>query len=88
MSSISSSDRARQDEKIRQTREEFENRESEAAKRRQAEMKRLESSHNEELRKITETYEGQLAEIKDRNRETLSGRDFENNRKIEEVRNT
>ncbi|KHD87334.1 MAG: hypothetical protein OM95_15055 [Bdellovibrio sp. ArHS] len=88
MSSISSSDRARQDDKIRQTREEYENRESENAKRRNAELKRLEQRHSEEIRNITDNYEERIAELKERNRETLTDRDFENNRKIDEVRQT
>lgn len=88
MSSISSSDRSRQDDKIRQTREEYETRESENAKRRKAEIQRLEQRHNDEVRKITENYENRIAELKDRNRETMNDKDFENNRKIEEVRQT
>lgn len=86
MSSISSSDRSRQDDKIRQTREEYEGREAENAKKRKAEMSRLEKRHNEEISKIADEYESRLESLKDRNRETITEKDFSNNRKIEEVR--
>jgi len=49
MSSITSSDRSRTDEKLRQTREEYENREAENAKRRNSEIKKLEERHSEEI---------------------------------------
>ncbi|WP_374073298.1 hypothetical protein [Bdellovibrio bacteriovorus] len=89
MSSISSSsDRSRQDEKVRQTREEYENRENENVKRRRAEIKNLEKRHNDSLQEITENYENRIAELKERNREALTQKDFENNRKIDEVRQT
>lgn len=86
MSSISSSDRARQDDKIRQTREEYENRETESNKKRKAEMSRLEKRHNEEINRISDEYESRLGALKERNRETITEKDFSNNRKIEEVR--
>lgn len=86
MSSISSSDRSRYDEKVRQTREEYENRESENTKKRNEELKRLEKKHGDEIRSISDSYENRILELKDRNRETISNRDNENNRKIEEVR--
>lgn len=88
MSSISSSDRARQDDKIRQTREEYESRELENSKRRNAELKRLEQNYAEQLKNVTENYEDQLTDLKSRSRESLNERDFANNRKIEEVRQT
>lgn len=88
MSSISSSDRNRLEEKIRQTREEYENRESENLKRRNAEKKRLEEQHNDEVKNISDIYEGRIAKLKERNKEALTDRDFENNRKIDEVRQT
>lgn len=88
MSSISSSDRARQDERIRQTREEYENRESENTKKRKAEIQRLEQRHHDEIKNITEEYESRIAELKDRSRETLTERDFANAKKIDEVRQT
>jgi hypothetical protein len=86
MSSISSSDRSRQDDKIRQTREEYEGRESENVKKRKSEMSRLEKRHNEEISKIADDYETRLESLKDRNRDTITEKDFSNNRKIEEVR--
>lgn len=89
MSSISSSsDRTRQDEIVRQTREESEARETESAKRRSAEAKRAEDRHRNEIKNITDEYESRIADLKDRNRETLTDRDFNNNRKIDEVRQT
>ena len=88
MSSISSSDRARQDDKIRQTREEYENREAENAKKRKAEVTRLEKRHHDEINKISESYEDRIEALKSRNRDVISEKDAANNRKIEEVRNT
>lgn len=88
MSSISSSDRARQDDIVRNTREDYENRETENNKRRAQELKRMETRHHDEIKNITDDYETRIAELKDRNRETLSDRDMANNRKIDEVRQT
>jgi len=86
MSSISASDRARQDETIRQTREEYENREAENAKRKKAEVTQLQQRHNDEVESIKDTYEDRIADLKSRNRETLSRRDQENSRKVEDLR--
>ncbi|WP_413578677.1 hypothetical protein ACLVWU_09125 [Bdellovibrio sp. HCB290] len=87
MSSISS-DRARQDEKLRQTREEYEGRETENSKRRNAEIKRLEQRYHDEVKSITDSYENKIDSLKERNRELLTDKDLDNNRKIDEVRNT
>jgi hypothetical protein len=86
MSSISATDRARQDEQIRQTREEYENREAEGNKRKKAEVQQLQKRHGEEVESIKDSYENRIAELKDRNRETINQRDVDNNRKIEDLR--
>jgi hypothetical protein len=47
MSSISSSDRSRQDDRVRQTREEYESREAENTKKKNREVSRLQKRHNQ-----------------------------------------
>lgn len=87
MSSISSSDRARQDERVNKTREEYETREAENAKKKNQEISRLQKRHNDEVHSITEDYESRIADLKNNTREKLTERDQNNNRKIEDIRN-
>jgi hypothetical protein len=87
MSSISSSDRSRQDDRVRQTREEYESREAENTKKKNREVSRLQKRHNEEVSQITEDYEDRIAQMKEGHRATLNERDQSNNRKIEDIRN-
>ena len=86
MSSVSSSDRARYDERIRQMREEHENREAENAKRRKAEVARLNEKHAQEVEDLKENFSERTEGLKERNRETLTRRDYENQQKIDDVR--
>lgn len=88
MSSISSSDRSNHAEKLRKAREEYESREAENNKKRNAEIKHLQELHDENLHSISNEYENRLNAVKEKSRETLNENDFENNRKIENVRQT
>ena len=87
MSSVSSSDRRRQDDRVRKAREEYEAKESESQKAQRAEMERLNKRHYEALNRVSEDFGREMEELKDHYRATLSDRDQANIRKIEDVRN-
>lgn len=86
MSSISSNDRRRTDDRVRQTREEYENREAENNKKKNAEIQKLQERHRREIDNISANYEQRIEDIKGNAREAMSDRDVANSRKIDEVR--
>ena len=86
MMAITPADRKNYDERLRQTREEYEERESETVRRKNKEIKRAEQRHQEEVKKLTEAYNEKLESVQNHNRETLSERDRKHNDDVEEVR--
>lgn len=82
MSSVSS----RYDEKLRQAREEYENREAERAKKRNNEIRRLRQQQAVELENAKENYDEQVGSLQEKHRELLTERDQKNNRQIEDLR--
>lgn len=87
MSSISSSERARNTDEVRQAREDYENREAENVKKTKKELQRLEKKHSENLNKIKENYDDQVSAIREKSRDTLTKRDEDHLQQVEKVRN-
>lgn len=87
MSSVGSSDRKSQDDRVRQTREEYETRETENQRKQKAEMDRLNQSHYAEVNRLSEEFNNEMDSLKNHYRESLSERDQANMRKVDEVRN-
>lgn len=87
MSSISSSDRARQTDELRRTREEYENRESENVKKQKKELRRLQEKHNREIQEVTDAYEGRIDGIKEKSRDTITKRDEIHRDQVDQIRN-
>ncbi|MBX3040237.1 MAG: hypothetical protein KF789_05945 [Bdellovibrionaceae bacterium] len=83
---ITPAERKSYDDRVRETREEYENRESEILRRRNDDLKNLERRHREELTRMADEYERQLGTIQDRNRETLSERDLKHRQDMEEMK--
>lgn len=83
---VSQAERRSYDDRIRQTREEAEEREASLVKRKNAELKRLEQRHQAELKKINEEYQNQLDSVQSRNRETLTERDRKHREDMDEMK--
>lgn len=86
MSSISASERRQYEDRLRETREEYENREAEANKRKAAEMKRMQQQQQKQLDSLSDGYEKRIADLQSHSREVITERDQANRNDIEEVR--
>lgn len=85
-SSIGASDRARQTDELRRSREEYEQREAEAAKKQKRDLRRLQEKHNQELAETKEVYEGRLDGVREKSRETLNQRDANHRAQVDQIR--
>lgn len=83
---ITPAERRGYDERVRQTREEYENRETDANKRRSEEIKRLEKRHREEVARLNEDYQNQIDSLQSNNRETLTERDQKHRNEVAEIK--
>jgi len=87
MSTISGSDNSsRQDDKVRRTREEYRQNESDMVKKHQKELRRISELHNEEIERLKKAHETQLNELKRSTQETISSRDHKYQQEMESVR--
>jgi hypothetical protein len=86
MSSISSSDRSRTDDRVVKQREEYDTKETENQKKQKAEVEALNKKHNAELNRISDDFGKEMETIKQHYRETLTDRDQANIRKVDDVR--
>lgn len=86
MSTVRPSDQREKNDRVRQTREEYEAREADLAKRKAAELKRMQEQHNREMKEIQDNYESRIGSLKSRTRDLISDRDQENQKNIEELR--
>lgn len=87
MSSISSSDRSRQTDELRRTREEYENREAEGVKKQKKELRRVQEKHSQEVQEITDNYEGRIDAVQAKSRETITKRDEAHREQVDQIRN-
>jgi len=83
---ISATERRNQDDRVRETREEADQRERDLIKRKNSELKRADQRHQAEMKRISEDYQNQLGSTKDRYRESLSARDHRHQQQIDEVK--
>ncbi|MGE4129994.1 MAG: hypothetical protein AB7F86_00060 [Bdellovibrionales bacterium] len=87
MSSVGSSDSSnRQDETIRRNREEYRQNESEAIKKHQKELRRLNEKHYAEMEKLKESHNEQMKSMRGASREAISERDMRYQQEIEDLR--
>lgn len=86
MSSISASDRNRQNEDVRSTREEYQDKEAELIKKQKKELARLEQRHSEAIDNIKKDFNEEIAGLRNKNREMLTKKDVDNQEKIDKVR--
>lgn len=86
--SISAADRARQSDRISQTREEAEEREAKLLKRKNEQLKRAEKNHQKEIGKLTEAYQNQLSKVREEQKETLAEREQDHQEDVSTLRKT
>ena len=86
--SISAADRARQSDRISQTREDAEEREAKLLKRKNEQLKRAEQRHQQEIGKLTEAYQSQLGKAREEQKETLTEREHDHQDELSNVRKT
>lgn len=85
--SVSGADRARQTQRLAEVREEVEEREAKALKRKNEQLKRAEQRHQKEIAKLNEAYRTQLSSIRETQMETLADREAGHQEKTESLRN-
>lgn len=86
MSSISASDRNRQTDEVRSTREEYQDKEAELIKKQKKELQRLEQKHQETVDNIKKNFSEEIADLRNKNKDSLTKRDVDNQDKIDKVR--
>ncbi|MES2963280.1 MAG: hypothetical protein V4760_05275, partial [Bdellovibrionota bacterium] len=82
----SASDRSNQDDSVRRTRDTYQQKETETAKKNGAKVKQLSETHQAEIDQMKEAHEKQLEELKTKTRDAFSRRDMEYQREIDEMR--
>lgn len=83
---ISAADRARQSDRISQTREEAEEKETKLLKRKNEQLKRAEQRHQQELAKLNQAYQSQLGKVREDQKETLSEREMDHQESLSTLR--
>jgi hypothetical protein len=86
MSSISSSERASADERVRRIRDEYETKEANSEKRREDELERVNDQHRKELDEVKDVFNRQIDDMREKGKERLNAKDVENRQEIEEIR--
>lgn len=86
MSSVSKSDNSKRKDELRETREQYQNKEVEAAKRKAKEIQALRKKHSEEVKALSDQFSRQIDEVRNRNQETISERDAKNQEKVDSIR--
>ena len=86
MSSVSKTNRSRNTDEVRDLREHYQTRESDAAKKKAKELAALRKKHNEEVKALTEQFDKRVADIREKSSETMSERDSENQEQVEQIR--
>lgn len=86
MMAISRSDRANETSRISDLKEEYDSRETSNLKKKNAEMKRNQQKHQEELKETRESYENKINDMQGKFYERLSDRDRSHQKQIEDVR--
>lgn len=89
MSSVgpsSASDRNGQDDKIRRTRENYQQKEGETVKKHSQEIRRLTEAHQTEIEKLKKAHDEELAELKEKSQEVLNRHDVKYQREMDELR--
>jgi len=87
MSSVGSADkRSQQDEALRRTRETYQDKEVDQAKKHSQDLRRLTEVHQTELRQMEEAHTKQMEDLKVRTREAISARDMRYQKEIEDLR--
>jgi hypothetical protein len=80
--SVSAADRARQNERLTQTREEDEEKEAKLLKRKNEQLKRAEQRHQAEIKKLESAYRNELSKVREEQSNTLAERDSDYQEKL------
>ncbi len=83
---ISPADRANQSERLNQTREEADEKEAKALKRKNEQLKRAEHRHQQEVSKLTNAYQNELGNIREKQRATMNEREKDHQEDLSKVR--
>ena len=83
---ISRSDREQQTSRLADLKDEYDTREGETVKKKNAEIKRNQKKHDEELKETREAYESRINDMQGKFYERLTDQDRDNQKKIEDVR--
>jgi hypothetical protein len=83
---ISRSDRSQETNRLAELKDEFETRESQTIKKKNAEIKRNQKKHEAELKDTRQTYEAKIDDMQGKFHERLSDRDRDHQKQIEDVR--
>ncbi len=83
---ISAADRARQSDRLSQTREEAEEREAKLLKRKNEQLKRAEQRHHQELTKLNQAYQSQLGKVREDQKATLTEREVDHQEDLTSLR--
>lgn len=86
MSSVNKSSERRTDEQISRTRDEYQNRETETAKKHKKEVRRLIEQQDQEVTKLKKAHEDRLTDLQTRSREIMTDRDQGYQEQIEDLR--
>lgn len=87
MSSVGSAEkRSSQDEALRRTRETYQEREAEEAKRHAQEVKKMTEAHQTELEALRASHDAQMEELKSKTGEAMSARDMKYQKETQELR--
>ncbi len=83
---ISPADRANQSERLNQTREEADEKEAKALKRKNEQLKRAEHRHQQEVSKLTNAYQNELGNIREKQKATMNEREKDHQQDLSKVR--
>lgn len=86
MSSISSSDRARQTDEVRNAREEYQEKEAELIKKQKKELQKIQQRYDKDVDVLRDSYADQVSNLKEKSHEIITKRDMDNKDKIEKIR--
>ncbi|MBL7543776.1 MAG: hypothetical protein JNL11_08160 [Bdellovibrionaceae bacterium] len=86
MMAISRSDRAQETSRLADLKDEYENRETSNLKKKNAEIKRNQKKHTDELKETSANYENKINDMQKKFHERLTDRDRDHQKQIEDVR--
>ena len=84
--SVTRADRAQDTSRITDLREEYENRETQAEKKKSLEIKRNQKKHQDELKDVKQTYEDKISNLQEKYADKLNETEQKHQKQISDVR--